>query len=614
MLFPSINKRLILLVMLDATTIVLSLILSFSIYFSNISLVWRYLVTLWWLLPLDLIIRFGTFRNFGLYHWVWHYASVREFVDLAKAVTLSSVILWIFIFLLDKISFPFSILVIDWMLLFILLSGSRLAIRIIRDIKNKTKIKKNAENRILVVGAGDAGEMIVREMLKNIQLGYLPIGFVDDDFKKRGQYIHQLPVLGLTREIPDLVNKYDIDEIIIAIPSASGNIIRQIVDYCEESKVKFKTVPGVYELIDGTVSVNQIRDVEIEDLLGREPVKVDLKEISGYISGARVLVTGAGGSIGSELCRQIAAFEPSELILFGRGENSIYHIELELKQKFPYLLIRPVIGDVRNIFKVEDVFKKFNPKVVFHAAAHKHVPLMEMNPDEAIINNVIGTKIVADVAEKYEANEFIMISTDKAVNPTSIMGASKRIAELIIQSKFVSGAKTKFVSVRFGNVLESRGSVIPLFKSQIARGGPVTVTHPDVKRYFMTIPEAVQLVIQAGAMGRGGEIFVLDMGEPVKILNLAQDLIRLSGLEVGKDIEIQFVGLRPGEKMFEEILTNEEGIKATTHKKIFIGYPEEIDVSKLYNDVSDLEKLAVSADSIGIRRRLKEMRSDFRGL
>jgi len=595
----SFNKRLTLLVILDILFIGLAMAFSFYILFGNLSLLLFY----WWLIPLSIAFRIGTFRNFGLYHWAWQYASVKELLSLVEAVGLSSMFIAVVLLLFERVNFPYRVLIVDAMVCFTFIGGTRFLIRLWRESKAKPQGEIETKN-ILIVGAGDAGEMIVREMLRSPKLGYQPIGFVDDNPAKVGEYIHKLPILGNTSEIPSIVEKYGVAEIIIAIPSATGKKIRHVVDACEKSGATYRIIPGVYELIDGTVHVSQIRSVQIEDLLGRDPVSVDLKEIASYLSGARVLITGAGGSIGTELCRQVAMFQPEELIIFGRGENSIFNVEYELRKKHPFLTLKVIIGDIRNGNKLDYIFKTHKPTIVFHAAAHKHVSLMQNNPDEAVLNNIIGTQNLVDISAKYLVKEFVNISTDKAVHPQSVMGASKKMAETVVQAKALNGSQTKFVSVRFGNVLDSRGSVIPLFRKQIAEGGPVTVTHPEAKRFFMTIPEAVQLVIQAGAMGKGGETFVLDMGEPVKILDLAKDLIRLSGLEVGRDVEIQFIGLKPGEKLFEEILTAAEGTQATKHKKIFVARPEEIDRGKLEKDIVELQALSVSNDFAQIKTKL----------
>jgi len=463
------------------------------------------------------------------------------------------------------------------------------------------------------VGAGDAGEVISREIIRRPDLGKL-VGFVDDDKEKVGKRIHNVKVLGDIEGINDILEKGQVSTVIIVIPTASGKEIKRIVDNIKDKEVKIKTLPGLYELVDGNVSVSRIRNIRIEDLLGREPVDLNLEEISGYLEDKRGMVTGGGGSIGGELARQICRFGPKSLILLDHSENGLFHINLELEGKWPGVEIELVVADIRDRDKMDKIFKKYVPEVVFHAAAHKHVPMMEFHPDEAVMNNIIGTKNVAELAERYEAERVVMISTDKAINPTSVMGASKRVAEMVVKD-LGSRNKTKFVAVRFGNVLESNGSVVPMFKQQIAEGGPVTVTSREVKRYFMTLPEASQLVIQAGALGRGEEVFVLDMGEPIKVLNLAEELIRLSGLEVGEDIEIKIVGLRPGEKMFEEILTEEErsGVLGDSgHEKIFIAKVEEVDGKKLEKDIKELEGLAKEMDAEGIVRKLQEMVPNYK--
>ncbi|MCU0641472.1 MAG: polysaccharide biosynthesis protein [Candidatus Margulisbacteria bacterium] len=561
---------------------------------------------------LSIAFRIGTFRNFGLYHWAWQYMSVREVVALIKAVLLSTAFLALTVVAFGNRDFPLAVFVVEGLICFAFIGGVRLAIRYWKDAHSLLS-RTGEEQRVLIVGAGDAGEMILREIQKNPKFKYHPVGFVDNNPNKKGLFIHHLPVLGDCESIPAIVEANGVDEVIIAIPTATRKQIRRVVELCEQSKAKFKIVPGIFELIDGTVHVNQIRNVEIEDLLGRDPIKLDMESISSYLTNSCVMVTGAGGSIGSELCRQVAIYNPAKLVLIGKGENSIFDIENELKGRYPFLDLSVHIADVRDLDRMTNVFEAVKPDVIFHAAAHKHVMLMERDPEEAILNNVVGTRNLVDLADRYQAKEFVMISTDKAVNPSSVMGATKRLAEMIVQAKAQSGTKTKFVSVRFGNVLGSRGSVVPIFKRQIAAGDPVTVTHPEAKRYFMTIPEAVQLVIQAGALGNGGEIFILDMGEPVKIVDLARDLIRLSGFEEGTDIEIKFIGLKPGEKLFEEILTSEEGSSATKHEKIFVSPSLEIAGEKLREDVLALEQLARAGKKAEIRNKIKEMIPLFKG-
>jgi FlaA1/EpsC-like NDP-sugar epimerase len=487
--------------------------------------------------------------------------------------------------------------------------GSRFILRTFNGVTPMLRRPEGVRN-VMVIGAGEAGSLVIQEFKKHPDLKMRPVVLIDDDVNKHGMRIHGVRVFGGRNIIPEMVQKKNIKEIVIAMPSIDRLQIREIVSICSETKCKLKIVPGVYEVLDGKVSINRIRDVKIEDLLGREPVKVNLEEISGYIKNKVVLVTGGGGSIGSELCRQIARFEPKELLIFDISENNVYSLEYDLKTLFPNLKYSALIGSVRDRERLESVFDQYRPDVVFHAAAHKHVPLMELNATEAIKNNVFGTLNVAQIADKYKVERFTLISTDKAVNPTNIMGASKRIAEIIIQMMSMK-SKTVFSAVRFGNVLGSEGSVIPLFRKQIESGGPVTVTHPEVIRYFMTIPEAVQLVIQAGALAKGGEIFILDMGEPVKIADLAQDMIKLSGLEPDVDIDIEYIGLRPGEKLYEELLLNEEGITATKYKKIYIAKPTFTDVDAFERELTALRELLFNSNT-GVRDIIKKMVPTYR--
>lgn len=466
-------------------------------------------------------------------------------------------------------------------------------------LKEGKKVAGNAKPA-LIVGAGVAG-VIVADVLGKSQDrdDYEPIGYVDDDPDKQNKILHGLPVLGTKDDIPTLVERHKIKEIIIAIPSASGQVISQIIAICHRTKSRLKILPGFYDLITGKIKISKIRNVEVDDLLGRKPVSLDVDEIAGYLTDRKVLVTGAGGSIGSEISRQVARFSPKEIILLGRGENSIFEIELKLREAFPELRLTPEIGDIKDRARINHIFDKHRPDVVFHAAAHKHVPLMERCPDEAVKNNIIGTYNLADVACRYGAGRFVLISTDKAVNPTSIMGATKRVAEMIIQSMNKRG-KTHFVAVRFGNVLGSRGSVIPLFKRQITRGGPVTITHPEMMRYFMTPVEAAQLVIQAGVLANGGEIFLLDMGQPVRILDLAENLIRLSGFEPYTEIPIEYTRMRPGEKLVEKLVAEDEGMIPTVHDRIFA-------VSKEKYDFANLEKVLNTLRSTNFSFREEEI-------
>ncbi|WP_237715494.1 MULTISPECIES: polysaccharide biosynthesis protein [Pelosinus] len=540
------------------------------------------------IIPAIVVIRLVSFYFFGLYKRLWRYASINEVLVIVSAVTVSSIFVAGYIYAVSA-SLPKSIHFLDWFCTISFIGVSRFCVRLVhywRKHKNK-----NCCVNVLIVGAGDAGAMIARELQQRYYASKNLVGFVDDDQYKHRQKLFGVKVLGVCKDISSIVDRYQVDEIIIAMPSLEGGVLRKIINECKATKCSVKTLPGIYELIDGKVSIQQLRNIDLEDLLRRDPVTLDMEEISSYLAGKRVLVTGAGGSIGSELCRQIAKMSPQMLIFLGKGENSIYEIDRELQGKYPNIAFEAVIADVRDEQRIYSVFKQFKPQVIFHAAAHKHVPLMEAQPAEAVRNNAFGTKIVAEAADGIGSEIFVMISTDKAVNPTSVMGATKRVAELIIQNMSKS-SNTKFVAVRFGNVLGSRGSVIPLFKKQIAQGGPITITHPDMKRYFMTIPEASQLVLQAGALAKGGEVFVLDMGEPVKIVDMASDLIQLSGLVPYKDIKIQFSGLRPGEKLFEELLTAEEGTTSTKHKKIFVANLKQVDEQKLYHGLLMLKNEA----------------------
>lgn len=516
---------------------------------------------------LSLIIWHHLFAySYKLYHNAWQYASIGELLGILKAVTYSVAVTG-FVQLLVVENIYVRALLITWMLHMILIGGSRFSFRLFRDYYRKTKTNKK---KTLIVGAGAAGTMVARQLLQNHEADLEPVAFVDDDMMKHKLQILGIPVLGDVTKIESIVEKMDIDNIIIAIPSLGKKEINIIYQECSKTDAKTQIIPMLEDLMLGKVSVNEFRDVEVEDLLGREPVKLDMKSISESITGKTVLVTGAGGSIGSEICRQISNFNPETLILLGHGENSIYTIELELRAQYDQsFTILTEIADIQDREKIFHLMEKYQPDVVYHAAAHKHVPLMERNPEEAVKNNVFGTKNVAEAADTFGVGTFVLVSSDKAVNPTNVMGATKRFAEMVVQ-QLAQESKTKFVAVRFGNVLGSRGSVIPLFKKQIQAGGPVTVTHPDMTRYFMTIPEASRLVIQAGTLACGGEVFVLDMGEPVKIVDLAKNLITLSGYSID-EIGIRYSGIRPGEKMFEELLNEDEIHKENVFPKIHIG-------------------------------------------
>lgn len=520
---------------------------------------------------MGLIIRPVLFQRFGIYSRYWRYASIDEMMQIVWAVLVSTAVLTIItlpLMAMLPLSFARSILIIDMLLVLVAVGGTRFSLRFWgRSANARVRSKKHA----LIIGAGDAGEMMVRELQKHTQLGLELIGFVDDDPNKQGLYIHGLPILGTRKDIPRLVVSEAVTQVIIALPTVAGSVIREIIGICDMLNVETKTVPSIHQLVDGRVRPHQLRNVQIEDLLRRESVKTDIQAVRRLVAGKRVLVTGGGGSIGSELCRQLLYCGPSELIILGHGENSIFEIYHELRRFGPQgPKVTPLIADVRFAERIQSLFEAHRPQLVFHAAAHKHVPLMEHNPSEAVTNNILGTQNVLNASLSVEVERFVLISTDKAVNPTSVMGVSKRTAELLVHQA-AEESKRPYVTVRFGNVLGSRGSVILTFQKQIEAGGPITITHPDIERFFMTIPEAVQLVLQANVIGTGGEVFVLDMGEPVKIMDLAKDLIRLSGLEVGIDIEIKDIGLRPGEKLYEELFVAGENYHRTAHKKIFIA-------------------------------------------
>jgi len=551
-------------------------------------------------IPLRVVI----LAAFGMYQRLWQYSSVRDLIVVTAAVSSSYVVVMAMVMISPRLSWSRGAALISYMVALGLVGASRLHTRLRAEFANHRAANGRSNGTsssgctVLIVGAGSAGAMVAKELANHPEIGKRAVGFIDDDPSKANSVLMGLPVLGTRDGIRRVIHDYGVNEVIVAMPSAPGGVIRATMDACKDLKVRIKTLPGVYELVDGKVSVKQLRDIQIEDLLGREPVDLDLDQIGAYLAGQTVLVTGAGGSIGSEICRQITRFKPKSIVLLGHGENSIFEIEQELDRRHPGQHTVAVIADVRDEHRIGRVFEQYKPDVVFHAAAHKHVPLMEANPEEALTNNVFGTRNVARAADKHGARRFVMISTDKAVNPVSVMGMSKRVAEMVVQA-IGSTSQTKFMAVRFGNVLGSRGSVVPVFRKQIAEGGPVTVTHPDMTRYFMTIPEAVQLVIQAGAMGKGGEVYVLDMGEPIKITRLAEEIIRLSGMEPGKDMEIVYTGVRPGEKLFEEILTTEEVATSTKHKKIYVAKDAEPDVEVLR---ATMREIAAADGGVGAER------------
>jgi FlaA1/EpsC-like NDP-sugar epimerase len=597
----SYKKRVPLLILLDSVIVLSSIFMGFYILNPYMNV---YTVPMLWISSITLLLSHHVFAFvYRLYQKAWEYASVGELTAIVKAVTLSVSLAGVVQFVLNQ-DIYMRVLGITWMLHVILIGGSRFSWRVFRDrfISPKPNMK-----RTLIVGAGSAGTMVARQLLRNPDSDLYPVAFVDDHPKKYKLQIYGIEVQGSIRDIPRLVEKLNIENIVIAIPSLQKQEMKNIFAECAKTSAKTKILPMIEDLVTGKVSVSQIRDVQVEDLLGREQVELDLSSISEKISGKTVLVTGAGGSIGSEICRQIAQFFPKKMVLLGHGENSIYTIDMELRNQYGQVIeIIPVIGDVQDRDRMFEVIQEHRPNVVYHAAAHKHVPLMEYNPREAVKNNVFGTKNVAEAADTFGVGTFVLISSDKAVNPTNVMGSTKRIAEMIIQ-KLDQQSKTKFVAVRFGNVLGSRGSVIPLFKKQIQAGGPVTVTHPDMTRYFMTIPEASRLVIQAGTLARGGEIFVLDMGEPVKITDLAQNLIRLSGYTVD-EIGIKYSGLRPGEKMFEELLNEKEIHPKPIFPKIFIGkavLDQEEEVSYLLDQFEQFSSQQLKEYVVNLANRKK---------
>ena len=551
-------------------------------------------------LPIGIVIALFVFYLFRLYHSLWAFAGETELQNLVMACLVTSAVngAGINLFRMEGKAVPDSYYFLYFFFLLTFLFASRFSYRFFRSRKHKLQNRKNSIS-VMIIGAGEAGNTIIKEIVSSNFSTMVIRCIIDDDKNKWGRFIQGIKVVGGRDKIIESADLYDIDEIFLAIPSASPAQIKDILEICKETNCKLRSLPGLYQLVNGEVNVSKLRDVEVEDLLGREPIRVDIDSILGYVQNKVVLVTGGGGSIGSELCRQVASHNPKQLIIFDIYENNAYDIQLELKEKYPDLDLVVLIGSVRNTHRLETGFGKYRPDIVYHAAAHKHVPLMEDSPNEAIKNNVFGTYKTAKAADKYGTKRFVLISTDKAVNPTNIMGASKRMCEMVVQM-MNARSKTDFVAVRFGNVLGSNGSVIPLFKKQIEQGGPVTVTHPDIIRYFMTIPEAVSLVLQAGAYAKGGEIFVLDMGEPMKILDLAKNLIRLSGYTPDVDIPIVFTGLRPGEKLYEELLMNEEGMQDTPNKLIHIGKPIEFDMEWFEGQ---LEELYVTAneDGDGIR-------------
>lgn len=571
--------------------------------------VW-YLPALYWFLGIALIVKPLIYYSFNLYRRLWAYASTQELRIVVAAVTSASVAVSVVLVVLRAVNilpnFPRLTIPIDWLLSMALIGGFRFSLRMLAESRTTPTDANRRKHRVLVVGAGDAGALVVREMEKNPQLNIQPVCFLDDDPGKQRQQIHGIPVVGKLDDISRVITVKRVDEVVIALPSAPGTVVRKVAEACQSKGIPFRTMPGIYELIGGKVSVSRLREVNIADLLRRESALMDDRIIGASLGGKRVLVTGAGGSIGRELCRQVARWRPAELVLLGHGENSVLETLLDIEENFPELPLHPLIADIRDIDRLSVVFENHHPQVIFHTAAHKHVPLMEVNIEEAITNNVLGTRNLTEVSVNEGVERLVLVSTDKAIRPSSVYGATKRLAELLVLDAAHRTGQA-FSVVRFGNVLGSRGSIIPLFEQQIAHGGPVTITHPDMERYFMTIPEAVHLVLQASSMGKGGEVFVLNMGEQVRILDLAEDLIRLSGLEPGKDIEIVFTGIRPGEKLSEELWDQGALYEPTSHPDIVLLAQEDfLGGSELRHTVNDLIHLAREGDTDSIVRILDE--------
>ena len=604
-----------------ATSLMLSFLLITNMQLRRQWLFYQYPILLMCMLPIKLLI-FGLFKQ---YRGWWRYVGISDLIQIVRASLVSTLIivaLWYTMLQVDAVrrSLPQSlasltgmsqgVLMLDLFTTIMILGGLRMLVRMYHE--EFLAEMSGGLKRFLIVGAGDAGEGLLREIMRMKVEQYDVVGFIDDDVAKQGISIHGISVLGTTEQLPQVCQKQKIDEIAIALPSATHKELRRVVQICQGTKIRFRTVPSITDIASGKFKVSQIRDVDIDDLLGRDVVQLDLDLIEKFLKDKVILVTGAGGSIGSEMCRQVCNFGPKQLLLVEQAENPLFYIDRELGDSFPQVAIKALVCNITNKARVEQIFEKYRPEVVIHAAAHKHVPLMETNPGEAVKNNIVGTRNVADVAEDYGATDFVMISTDKAVNPTSIMGSSKRIAEMYIQD-LNNTTKTHFVTVRFGNVLGSEGSVVPIFNKQIASGGPVTVTHPEMKRYFMTIPEASQLVLQATTMGQGGEIFVLDMGEPVKIVDLAKELITLSGFRPGEDIEIVFIGQRPGEKLFEELSIAGEDMIATRHPKIAAWKNITKDRETLRAEIDKLVNIAQAQDYDKIVELVKQLVPEYIG-
>ena len=601
-----------------ATSLMLSFLLASNMQFKHSWVVGQYP----FLLPFFVVIKLLIFGLFRQYRGWWRYVGISDLAGILRASLVSTLIivsLWTALLFgptpvrqkLQSLTYVGQgVFMADLFTTFLLLGGLRMLVRLYYE--EFRTIQGGRLKQFLIVGAGNAGEALLREIHRMSPAEYEVVGFIDDDVVKRGLSIHGIQVLGTVEQLPEICEDRSIEEIAIAMPSASHQQLRRVIQVCEGTKIRFRTVPSITDIASGKFRVSQIRDVDINDLLGREVVELDLDLIEAFIKSKVVLVTGAGGSIGSEMCRQVCTFSPNSLLLVEQAENPLFYIERQLRKQFSAIPIKAIICNITDRIRVEEIFQRYKPEVVIHAAAHKHVPLMELNPGEAVKNNVVGTQIVADAADKYGTNNFVMISTDKAVNPTSMMGSSKRIAEMYIQD-LGRTSQTHFVTVRFGNVLGSEGSVVPIFKKQIAEGGPVTITHREMKRYFMTIPEAVQLVLQAATMGKGGEIFVLDMGEPVEIVRLARELITLSGFRPGEDIEIAYTSPRPGEKLFEELSIKGEDMQPTRHPKIVIWKNIPMNRDKLLAGINELVIASETQDHNAIAEKMKKLVPEYAG-
>ena len=599
-----------------AVGLMLSFVMAYNMRFEAEWFLQKYPIILLWCL----VVKIPVFAIAKQYRGWWRYVSVTDLVGIAGASLASTLIIVITWFVVVSsslrpvfqkgIDIPQSVLILDLFATFLILGGVRMAIRLY--FEEYRAVEQGRLKRLLIIGAGNAGEALLREIHRMEVVQYEVIGLIDDDPAKQGINIHGIAVLGMVESLAEICEQHNVDEIAIAVPSASHQKLRRIIQICEGTKIRFRTVPSITDIASGKLKVSQIRDVDINDLLGREAVQLETDLIAEFAKDKVLVVTGAGGSIGSEMCRQVCHFQPKLLLLLEQAENPLFFVENELRKTFSEQKVEPIICDIADAVRVDEIFEKYKPHIVIHAAAHKHVPLMEQNPCEAIKNNIIGTKTVADAASKHGSTDFVMISTDKAVNPTSIMGSSKRIAEMYIQDLNLTSG-TNFTTVRFGNVLGSNGSVVPIFNRQIAQGGPVTVTHPDMQRYFMTIPEASQLVLQAAAMGKGGEIFLLDMGEPVKIVDLARELITLSGFRPGEDIEITFSGTRPGEKLFEELSIKGEDMIPTKHPKIGIWKSIPVDRQKIYDGIDGLLTVVQANNKQEIINKIKVLVPEYIG-